>query len=62
MSFHRFVAQFEIVITEEGNTSTKGPDPMTDDLVQDLINEISSKARPKDKSGRKYKVEKAKKT
>ena len=61
VSFHRFIAEFEITLQEVGGTSTEDPDPMTADLVQDLINEITNKAKPKDKNGKQYKVQKAKK-
>jgi hypothetical protein len=58
---HRFIAQFEIIIEEPGNTDNSVPTPMTADLVQDLINEITTKAKPKDRTGKQYKVEKAEK-
>jgi hypothetical protein len=61
MAHHRFIAQFEITLAEPGNTNTAAPDPMTDDLVQDLIKEITNKANPHDRNGKPYKVEKAKK-
>ena len=61
MGHHRFIAQFEIIVQERGNTDTTAPDPMPVELVNDLIKEISAKAQPKDKNGQQYKVEKAKK-
>ena len=61
MAHHRFIAQFEIVVEEEDNKDTSAPTPMPADVVQDLINEITTKARPRDKDGKQYKVERAKK-
>jgi hypothetical protein len=58
---HRFIAQFEIIVEEPGNQDTAAPDPMPVELVNDLINEITTKAHPHDKNGQQYKVEKAKK-
>jgi hypothetical protein len=61
VAHHRFIAQFDIVLAEPGNTDTTAPTPMTDDLVQDLIKEITNKANPHDGNGKPYKVERAKK-
>jgi hypothetical protein len=59
MSFHRFVAQFEITLAETSSTSTEAPEPMPQDLADALITEIN-KVRAK-KGTYSYKVEKAKK-
>ena len=61
MGHHRFIAQFEIILEEPGNTDTTAPDPMPVELVNDLITEITNKAQPRDKNRQQYKVEKAKK-
>jgi hypothetical protein len=58
---HRFIAQFEIIVEEPGNTDKSAPTAMPAELVSDLITEISNKAQPRDKDGNQYKVEKAKK-
>jgi hypothetical protein len=55
---HRFSAEFEIILEEPGNKNTSDPDPMPDDLLQNLITQIKQ-ATPEDAKGKKYKVEKA---
>ena len=59
MGHHRFIAQFEIILEEPGNTNMDKPDPMPDDLVTALIAEINN-VSPR-KGAKTYKVEKAKK-
>ena len=61
MTHHRFIALFEIILEEPGNKDMTDPTAMSDELAQDLINEITDKAKPHDKGGKQYKVEKAKK-
>ena len=57
MAHHRFIATFEIILAEPGNTNTAAPDPMPDDLVQALVAEINKASL--NKGGQPYKVEKA---
>jgi hypothetical protein len=61
VAHHRFIAMFEIILEEPGNKDKTDPTAMTDELAQDLINEITDKAKPHDKDGKQYKVERAKK-